>query len=472
MPPLIALSIWLTLLVALFYFDPARDKKESWALWIPLIWMFFVGSREPSQWLNGPVTGMQEAALQEGSSLDRTIFSLLIAAALGILISRSFRWGSFFYRNLSLMVFLAFCLMSALWSDFPLITVKHWIRDLANYLVVLVILTDPRPLDAVRTVIRRLGFLLIPLSILLIKYFPELGRQYGQWSGMTYFVGASTSKNMLGATCLVTGVFFFWDLATRWPQRKQLQTRFILLIDLLFIGMTLSVMHMAQSTTSTVCLGLAGVVLVAGQMKLFRWRPGIFKALAPSAFGLYLILTFALDMRGSLANAVGKDATLTDRTKIWAFLLDMHTNPAVGVGYQTFWIGPRLENFWQNAGFGHLNEAHNGYLEVYLELGLIGTFLLSLFLISSYRGACRKLATDRSLAILGAATWMVMVFYNMSEAALEGGLLFMMLLIGTLAVPQRLRKRVPSASTVPQRVAQPNRTIGLGVTQPAHWTRR
>ena len=85
-------------------------------------------------------------------------------------------------------------------------------------------------------------------------------------------------------------------------------------------------------------------------------------------------------MNGSMAEAVGKDPTLTDRTKIWAFVLGMHTNPLVGTGYQSFWLGPRLEYFWQNSGLGHLNEAHNGYLEVYLELGLIGVSLLIGFL--------------------------------------------------------------------------------------------
>jgi exopolysaccharide production protein ExoQ len=472
MPPLIAISAWFTLLLALFYFDPARDKKESWALWVPLIWMFFVGSRDPSQWLNGPVAGVQAAALQEGSPLDRTIFSLLIAMALGILIARSFQWGNFFYRNLALMAFLAYCLTSALWSDFPFITIKHWIRDLANYLVSLVILTDPRPLEAIRTVLRRLGYLVIPLSVVLIKYFPGLGRQYGEWSGMTYFVGVCTSKNMLGAACLVIGLFFFWDIATRWPQLRQGRTRLIILINVVFIGMTLWVMHMAQSTTSTVCLGLGSIVVVAGHMKIFKWRPGLLKAIAPTAFGVYLILTFALDMRGQLAGAVGKDATLTDRTEIWAFLLNMHTNPTLGVGYQTFWIGARLEEFWSHAGFGHLNEAHNGYLEIYLELGLIGVFLLCLFLISSYRSACSKLGTDRALGILGAATWLIMVFYNMSESAFEGGLLFMLLLMGTMSVPQRVRKRIRSTGAVRESVSQPRLAMELSGTQTTHWSQR
>jgi exopolysaccharide production protein ExoQ len=481
MPPLVALLAWFVLLVALFRYDPGRDKKESWALWIPLTWMFFIASRDPSQWLAGGVAEAQAYDLQQGNPIDRLIFSALILLAVIVLSMRSFQWGKFLARNVTLLLFLVYCLSSALWSDFPSVTIKHWVRDLANYLMVLVILTDPRPVDAVRTVLRRLSFLIIPLSVVLIKYFPVLGRQYGEWSGETFYVGVSTSKNMLGAACLVSGIYCFWDMASRWSQRKERRTRLILWIDALFVLMTLWVMHMAQSTTSTVCLGLAGVVIFASRMQLFRWRPGLFKSLAPTGFIVYLVLTYVLGLRGALAASVGKDSTLTDRTKIWAFLLKMHTNPAIGVGYQTFWIGARLEKFWRESGLGHLSEAHNGYLEVYLELGLIGLFLISLFLIASYWSACRKLATDRPLAVLGAAAWMVMVFYNMSEAALEGGQLFMLLLMGTMTVPQRVRRRVTQVATVPQPVtqqqpqrlaAQPAPAQAATVQQGAQWFRR
>jgi hypothetical protein len=43
MPPLFALVAWFILLVLLFRYDPAREKKESWGRWAPLIWVFFFG---------------------------------------------------------------------------------------------------------------------------------------------------------------------------------------------------------------------------------------------------------------------------------------------------------------------------------------------------------------------------------------------------------------------------------------------
>ena len=92
---------------------------------------------------------------------------------------------------------------------------------------------------------------------------------------------------------------------------------------------------------------------------------------------------------GNLLGAVGRDPTLTDRTAIWSIVLSMHTNPLVGTGYESFWLGPRLQKVWQLFG-ATINESHNGYLEVYLNLGLIGVLLLVGLLITSYRNICRQ----------------------------------------------------------------------------------
>jgi O-antigen ligase len=440
-PPSLALALWLILLTALLCFDPANDSKISPALWVPLISMFIVGSRNPSQWLSGQV-GMSAQAFEEGNPLDRIISTTLILLAIGILISRSFKWGNFFARNLALTAFVSFALASVLWSDFPFVAFKRWFRDLGNYLVILVVLSDPRPLEAVRVVLRRLSYLLVPLSIVLIKYYSELGRHYSIWTGSAEYVGAATSKNMLGLVCLISGIFFFWDTITRWPEHKQQRTKRIILVNVALIAMTLWLLNLAHSTTSGVCLFLGCMVIVAAHSKVFRRNPGFLKALIPAFFCLYLILDFGFDLNGSMAGAVGKDPTLTDRTKIWAILLGMHTNPIIGTGYKSFWLGPRLEWFWQNSGLGHLNEAHNGYLEVYLELGLTGCAILIGFLIASYRAICGRLAVQSSLAVLGLAVWLTLVFYNMSEAAFQDGLLWTVFLMGAIVLPERAKKRV------------------------------
>ena len=441
MPPSIALGLWFVLLVGLLWFDPAKSPNTPPALWIPIIAMFIAGTRNISQWLTGKV-GMSAAAFEDGNPLDRVIALTLILLAIGVLMSRSVNWGALIERNLALLVFLSFALLSVFWSDYPFTAFKRWFRDLGTYLMILVVLSDPRPVEAVRIVLRRLAYLMVPLSILLIKYYSDIGKHYSYWTGEAEFVGAATSKNMLGLLCLISGLFFLWDTTTRWSDRKQPRVKRILLVNLAFIGMTLWLMNLAKSTTSYVCLAMGSFVIVAAHTRYFRRHPTILKVLIPASFCLYLILNFGLNMNGSMAQAVGKDPTMTDRTKIWAFVLGMHTNPLIGTGYQSFWLGPRLDYFWMHSGLGHLNEAHNGYLEVYLELGLIGVFILVGFLIAAYQIICRRLTSSFDLAVLGMATWMTLVFYNMSEAAFETGLLWMMLLLTAVALPKRATERV------------------------------
>jgi hypothetical protein len=420
-------------------FDPAREPETSFALWIPLIWMFIAGSRLPSQWLGGQ-TGTVAQALEEGNPLDRTFFSILILMAVCVLIIRGFNWGGFVSRNLVLIAFVSFALASVLWSDFPFISLKRWFRDLGSYFVILVVLSDPRPLEAARTLLRRFCYLIIPLSILLIKYYPYMAKSYGVWNGIAEISGAATSKNMLGNVCLVSGVFFFWDSVTRWSARTERRSKRIILLNVAFMAMTLWLLNLSHSATSQVCLAIGCLVIVAVQSNWGKRHPRLLKTLIPASFCLYIILAFGFGLNGQFASQVGRDATLTDRTVIWKTVLNEHTNPLVGAGYESFWLGDRLERIWRAAG--PINEAHNGYLDIYINLGAIGVFLLAALLIASYRNICKKFPSALALASFSLAMWTVILFYNVTEAAFRGGLLWLVLLMGGIAMPERDEVRV------------------------------
>jgi len=438
MPPTLALSLWLILLLCLLHFDPAKvSGVRLRAVWVPVTWVFFFTSRLPSQWL-GLQSGVEAQAYEEGNALDRVVFSILILLAIGILVSRSFRWGSFFSRNVALTAFLAFALLSIVWSDFPFIAFKRWYKDLGNYLMVLVVLSDDSPLEALRALLRRLAYLLIPLSILLIKYFPEIGKAYSEWTGAAEFMGPTTSKNMLGAICLVSGIFFFWDTISRWPERREPRIKRLILVNILFMIMTLWVLYLSDSATSLVCLVIGCSVLTVAQTRFMERHPTFLKLLSPSLFLLYVILAFGFDINGQLAPSLGRDANLTNRTEIWKFLLNMHTNPILGTGFQSFWLGERLQTVW--SGFSHINEAHNGYLDIYLNLGLVGLFIFVSFLISSYLTICKRFDRFRNFATFGLAVWTVTVFYNVSEAAFEVGLTWVTFLLVAITVPEAQRE--------------------------------
>ncbi len=443
MPPFLALLLWLVLLVALLWFDPAKDKRTSAALWIPLAWMFFLGTRLPSQWIGsqGYITAQ---ALEEGNPLDRTVFFALILLSIAVLLARSFNWGAFIGKNIFLVAFLTFALLSVAWSDFPVVAAKRWVRDLGGYLVILVVLTDPQPFEAIRTLLRRLCYLLIPLSVLLIKYFPETAKSYDIWSGVAQFVGATTSKNMLGVACLLGGIYFVWDTASRWATRKEPRNKRVLLVNFAFFAMLLWLLNLSNSATSKVCLALGTMVVLVARSDWGKRHSTLLKVAIPSAFCLYLILAFGFDLIGKFASQVGRDPTLTDRTLIWSAVLSQHTNPLLGTGYETFWLGPRLDRVWAMAG--HVNEAHNGYLEVYLNLGYIGLALLAGILLTGYRKIGNTVTSSLSLAPFSLAVWSVMLFYNITEAAFRSGWMWIAILLTTMEVAYISSDKLESSS--------------------------
>ncbi len=439
MPSSIALIVWLVCLVALWRFDPAKLPNTSMTLYVPLIWLFIVASRLPSQWLGSSI-GQSAEDLQEGNPFDRIILFGLIVLAAVVLKQRSLKISRVLELNMALTAFLAFALLSAVWSDFPFIAFKRWIRDLGNYLVILVVLTDSQPFEAFSTVIRRLCYILIPLCELLNKYFPEMSKQYDVWSGRGYFVGVTTSKNMLGVLCLVSGLFFFWDTLIRWSKRKDRRTRRIIMVNIAMLSMSLWLLYLSDSATSRACLALGCVIIAGVRLKSMRRHPRLVKNLVPAAILLYLIVTFVfqIDIRAELAGAVGRDPTLTGRTDIWTTVLSMHTNPIVGTGYESFWLGPRLLEVWRLAG--PINEAHNGYLETYLNLGIIGVALLIIFLISTYKSICKQLDASSDMGSMLLALWIILIVYNFTESAFKGQLMWLIFLLGVIVVPAKARK--------------------------------
>jgi O-antigen ligase len=373
--------------------------------------------------------------MEEGSPLDRVVSLTLIVLALRILSSRSFNLRETVAHNLSLSLFLGFALLSVTWSEFPFVSFKRWIRDLGNYLIVLVVLSEAHPLEAITTVIRRLMYLLVPLSVVLIKYFRELSVAYDPWTGTADYTGVTTSKNMLGAICLISGLFFVWDTLRRWPHRRERTTRSIIAVNLVLIGMTLWILNLAESATSRSCLVIGCAIIVAVQSRWGKANPHQVKAILPLVLLFSIALEMSFEVSSTIAQWLGRDPTLSGRTEIWRAVLAANTNPFLGTGYESFWLGDRLSTIPASIDMGFLNEAHNGYLETYLHLGLIGLGLTALFLVNSYRTICRRLIASPYFGSLSIALWAILLIYNVTEAALQTHIVWCIFMLFAVHVP-------------------------------------
>jgi len=173
--------------------------------------MLYIGSKPLGAWLQQP-----SESLEAGSPLDRLFLIILMSAALIVLFKRGFDWAGTIRENAWLVLLIMFMLISVVWSDIPGISFKRWIKEFQAVLIAFVVLSEPSARRAMESILRRTTYVLIPFSLLLIKYFPIYGVEYGRWSGSRYWIGVTLQKNGLARLCIISAVFLIWSLLRRW----------------------------------------------------------------------------------------------------------------------------------------------------------------------------------------------------------------------------------------------------------------
>ncbi len=327
---------------SLFYLDRDNLARNSKALWLPTIWLWIIGSRPVSAWLGiwlgvGQLgSGQGLDAQLDGSPVDAVVLMGLLAAAVAVLLRRKQATALLLKSNAPLLLYFFYCLVSCLWSPFPDVAGKRWAKAVGDLAMVLVVVTDPEPIAALRRVFSRVGFILLPASILLIRY-SALGRSFDA-SGNQMYTGVTTNKNALGVITFVISLGAVWSClnllrANRSGERsRQLVAR----VTLIVFGV--AVLQQAHSSTSIACFMLGTVLILVTNLSIFKRRPQRVYALT-----LTIMLLGAIGMlfggEATVAGAFGEDPGVSDRATIWAAVIPACAIPLLGAGFESFWNG-------------------------------------------------------------------------------------------------------------------------------------
>ena len=250
------------------------------------------------------------------------------------------------------------------------------------------------------------------------------------------WIGVFVQKNSLGRMMALSIVVFL--LLASITQRKVR----------LWIGVGLAsiLLLLSQSMTSLVVL-VAMLALFPIFRVLSRYKSQVFRA--AFIFGAIMLagLYWANDHFIDILQYLGKDITLTGRLPLWILSVVMALrNPWLGYGYNAFWLGPGSPGaqiwavvHWQPP------HAHNGLLEIWLELGVVGVGLFLLGFATYVVRAFIFLRRQASPEALWPICFLVFMFLsNLTESDFlrRGTITWIMYVavVMTLRHPQRARR--------------------------------
>src|SRR5579859_668035 len=283
----LAFLICSTGIAGLFFLDRDASTRNSKALWLPVMWIWIAGSRPVSAWLGMGTYGL--ASTLDGSPMDAAIFTTLMVAGIIVVVLRGQKTIALLRTSGPVLLYLLYCVISVSWSPFPEPAFKRWTKDVGDVVMVLILMTDGQPIAALRHLYSRVGFILFPASILLIRY-TDLGRGYTP-DGEPMNVGVTTNKNSLGLIVFLVSLGALWNLRAliidkEAPNRTR---RMVAQGTLLTFGIVL--LEMAHSATSVACFILGGGLMLATSLRAIRNRPGRVRALC-----LVIVLAGALTL--------------------------------------------------------------------------------------------------------------------------------------------------------------------------------
>lgn len=312
-------------------------------------------------------------------------------------------------RGAPLWLLLGYLFLSIAWSGFPTHTFLRSLALLCATLFGLYAAIRLNDRDVIACTAVGLCAMLV-VSLLFAVFFPSHGLMQAPHEGALR--GIFSQKNTLArAAVWSTIALVILRPATRAGR------------GLRVLGLAISILSLlwASSRTGLVVLVLLLLILafsrsLAGTTRLAAVPAALVAVVIAAVLG-YAVVT----NRSALLELIGRDVTLTGRTLIWVRVAELiRLRPLLGYGYGGFWHGWDGPSWsvWA-LGIWNPNDSHNGFLDLVLDLGLVGLVVFGCVLAHAALKAIGRLRQSSELS----AAWPLIVLtgfvlYNITESAI------------------------------------------------------
>jgi exopolysaccharide production protein ExoQ len=378
---------------------PVWNRLVSWVVLIPLL--YFAGNGNPLP------TGMDSTVSASGTGSSHKLVVGLVCMLCSLLIFSRLPSVFAVSQQVKLLVALPLlALLSSAWSQDPHQTMVSGSILLVFTIFALYVGSSFEARGQFELLMLMAGIAL-PLSIALALFLPDLGAPGHLWRGIF-----SHKQNCAAVATLLLVTALHWQ-ASGTCQR---------IFRVSCAAMCCVMIVMSQSRIGW-ALALVALCLSASLWLLQKLRAAdaLFATLLVAAV-LSVVAYVVYSNAAVLLPAVGKDSTLSQRTIIWAGAwTTIAQNPLLGYGYGAFWTGLQGAslNLVLIADWA-LQQAQDGYLDLWLQVGVGGVILTALITaqavwngIRCFRGSGQDSYVRWCLVVIACA-----LIWNIGESSL------------------------------------------------------
>jgi O-antigen ligase len=364
-------------------------------------------------------TDIDSASSASDGSLNQIVWLAAILLAAPLIMTRFRLAMAIAWRAWPLLLVMAWATATALWSPLPDLTLRRVAVLWLMYAAALGVAVSDIPLSE----FHRIAMLVVGI-VMAVDVLGVIGLPGRAINAEGQFVGMHDHKNSAGQAAVMAALcWHFYAGRYGWNLNRLCilaGSAFFYLLILASGSKTGSALALLVMVWCTSWAILARKGAAVGMI----WWSGLGFAL--------LIVTVVLIVSGVTATDVGMalfgDLTFTGRWQLWEVVWDQIVQHYwLGYGFGAFWDVNGVDNslgLAKSVGWlGVVGQAHNGYLDLFLQIGLIGLGLALLSLVWSLRLAHKLLRLtpehpfDMSARAFAYAMILSIALYNLLESS-------------------------------------------------------
>jgi O-antigen ligase len=344
---------------------------------------------------------------EQGLLFAQILWSFLYLVMLFLVRHRIKEFVRLMWESKMLVLLLGWACVSVVWSIDRQATIRHCVALLFTSLFGVYFAARYDLHRQLRLVAMALGVVVVA-SVGACLAFPEYGISAENPLEKPAWQGVLSNKNNL-AMLVVLAVLILILYYIRGIRRPLMVVGIVLLFFLVVS---------TQSKTSLLYFVLS--IIAFPFLRAFQRNASKRRKIV--AFALLIavgLATWTYSNWENFTNSLGKDPGLTGRFVLWGVAVDsISQRPLLGYGFEAFWsnfYGPAYD-FRSASGWTTGATTQNGFLNLWLDLGLIGVLLFVVSFVITYRQAMNLAKTTKSSEGLWPVAFLTFLFaYGLTE---------------------------------------------------------